>query len=72
MELAAKEKQLKDSFHGKFVLRNFKIEMFKRDKQVWLNQLKTDTRKRKDKTDLAVKKVKPINEIDEMFATKSK
>lgn len=53
---------LKDNFHAKFVLRNCKIELYKFDKAEWLRIMKKETKK----------PIKQLDEMDALFATKSK
>ncbi|KAI8906891.1 armadillo-type protein [Gorgonomyces haynaldii] len=56
-KLGPKESSLKENFHAKFILRNCKIELFKRSNAEWIEVQKGEKKKHKKKQD----------EIDELF-----
>lgn len=67
-ELATKESSLKANFHAKFVLRNCGVELFKVDKERWIESQKGIKKEKKTKEG----KAKKMDEIDALFAVKGK
>jgi hypothetical protein len=60
--LADSYQKLANSFHGKFILRNCQIDLFKRRKDEWVNHQKGLKREKKEKNSK-----KKGDEIDALF-----
>jgi len=63
-ELAEKDRELQNNFHGKFVYRNCKVESYKAKKQEWRDKEESVQRKKEMFKDLVETKKKEKIELD--------